>query len=77
VQIDSSTGYRYYSVEQLPRLNRILAYKDLGFSLEQIRGLLDDEPPLSQVRQLFQLKQAEIRDRLTEDQRRLSAWKFA
>jgi effector-binding domain-containing protein len=71
VQLDSSTGYRYYSVEQLTRLNRILAYKDLGFSLEQIRGLLDEELPLSQVRNLLQLKQAEIRDRLAEDQRRL------
>jgi DNA-binding transcriptional MerR regulator len=71
VQIDPSTGYRYYSVEQLPRLNRILAYKDLGFSLEQIRGLLDEEPPLSQVRNLLQLKQTEIQACLAEDQRRL------
>ena len=30
VTVDSFTGYRYYSVAQLPRLNRILALKDLG-----------------------------------------------
>ena len=40
--VDSSTGYRYYLAEQLPRLNRILALKDLGFSLEAIAVLLDD-----------------------------------
>jgi DNA-binding transcriptional MerR regulator len=34
--VDPFTGYRYYSFEQLPRLNRILALKDLGFALEQI-----------------------------------------
>ena len=34
VHVDNMTGYRYYSFEQLPRLNRILALKDLGFSLE-------------------------------------------
>jgi DNA-binding transcriptional MerR regulator len=28
--IDRYTGYRYYSLEQLPRLNRILALKELG-----------------------------------------------
>lgn len=28
-EIDDWTGYRFYSVEQLPRLNRILALKDL------------------------------------------------
>lgn len=71
VQIDPYTGYRYYSVEQLPRLNRILAYKDLGFSLEQIRQLLDENPPLSQIRALLQLKQTEIQARLAEDQARL------
>ena len=36
--IDPSTGYRYYSANQLSRLNRILALKDLGLSLEQMRA---------------------------------------
>ena len=39
-QIDKFTGYRYYAVEQLARLNRILFFKDLGFSLQQIKELL-------------------------------------
>ncbi|MBC7811584.1 MAG: MerR family DNA-binding transcriptional regulator, partial [Burkholderiales bacterium] len=30
--IDPFTGYRYYTVDQLPRLNRLLALKDLGLS---------------------------------------------
>jgi len=33
-EVDRFTSYRYYSVDQLPRLNRILALKDLGLSLE-------------------------------------------
>ncbi len=32
VWVDRFSGYRYYTLEQLPRLNRILALKDLGFS---------------------------------------------
>ena len=43
MRVDEWTGYRYYSVEQLPRLNRILALKALGLSLEQIGRLLDDD----------------------------------
>jgi len=35
-QIDKFTGYRYYAIEQLPRLNRILALKDLGRYARQI-----------------------------------------
>ena len=36
VAVDPATGYRYYSVGQLPRLNRILSLKDLGFSLKPL-----------------------------------------
>ena len=34
VYVDRFSGYRYYDIDQLPRLNRILALKDLGFTLE-------------------------------------------
>jgi DNA-binding transcriptional MerR regulator len=34
--------YRYYDVAQLTQLHRLLALRDLGFSLEQIRDLLHD-----------------------------------
>ena len=37
------TGYRYYGIRQLPRLNSILALKELGLSLEQIGPLLEDK----------------------------------
>ena len=40
--LDPDTGYRYYSLDQLSRLNRILALKDLGFSLERIAQILLD-----------------------------------
>jgi DNA-binding transcriptional MerR regulator len=59
-QIDKFTGYRYYSIEQLPRLNRILALKDLGLSLDQIGDLLKRDLPPDQLRGMLMLKQAEI-----------------
>ncbi len=46
---DKFTDYRYYAIEQLPRLNRILALKDLGFSLEEISALLDRNVPSDQL----------------------------
>ena len=59
-QIDKFTGYRYYTIEQLPRLNRILALKDLGLSLEQIGDLLKHDLPADQLRGMLMLKQIEI-----------------
>ena len=38
--IDKQSGYRYYSVEQLPRLHRIIALRELGLTLEQIAKML-------------------------------------
>lgn len=70
-RIDDWTGYRFYSVEQLPRLNRILALKDLGFSLDQIGRLVDDDVPAEQLRGMLALKQAEIERQLSAGRTRL------
>src|SRR5438046_2580385 len=70
--IDRFTGYRYYSAHQLPRLNRILALKDLGFSLDQIGTLLDEGLPAEQIRGMLKLKREEIRQLVAEEQARLA-----
>ncbi len=70
-EIDDLTGYRFYSIDQLPRLNRILALKDLGFSLDQIGRLVQDDMSAEQLRGMLTLKQAEIERQLTEGQTRL------
>ena len=58
--VDEDSGYRYYTVAQLPRLNRLLALKDLGFTLEQIAPLLDESISMSGLHRLFESKQAEL-----------------
>lgn len=68
---NSFTGYRYYSADQLPRLNRILALRDLNFSLEQIGGMLDDELPSEQLLGMLKLRQAEIEQQMQIEQMRL------
>src|SRR5512143_322161 len=72
VEVDRFTGYRYYSADQLPRLHRILALKDLGLSLEQIAQLLDDDLPAAQLRGMLRLKQVELRAQMQEEQARLA-----
>ena len=70
-QIDKFTGYRYYLLEQLPRLNRILALKDLGLSLEQIGDLLKRDLPADQLRGMLMMKQAEIEQEMQAMQTQL------
>jgi len=71
LQVDRFTGYRYYSVSQLPRLNRILALKGLGFSLEQIGAALDEELTPEQMRGMLRLRHAQINQELADMQNQL------
>jgi len=71
-RVDRFTGYRYYAAEQLRRLNRILALKDLGFSLEQIASLLDEGLPAAELRGMLRMKQSELQQRVRGEQERLA-----
>jgi DNA-binding transcriptional MerR regulator len=70
--VDGFSGYRYYTYEQLPRLNRILALKDLGFSLGEISQLLADDLTPEQLRGMLKLRQVEIRQQVQEQTQRLA-----
>ncbi len=64
VHVDPWPNYRYYFMSPLPQLNRILALKHLGFTLEQMVPLLNDEVAPEHLRQLLEHKQAEIVERM-------------
>ncbi len=50
--VDEWTGYRYYSITQMQRLNTIRGLQRQGFSLEEIKDLLEDESQMPSVAQL-------------------------
>lgn len=62
-QIDSWTGYRMYSVEQIPVLNKIIYLRDSGFQVAEIAKALkqtDDEFIVEQLNQKHQEIEAAI-----------------
>ena len=42
-KVDPWTGYRYYHVSQLQTMETIRRFKELGFTLEEIGGLMDSD----------------------------------
>jgi DNA-binding transcriptional MerR regulator len=68
---DPQTGYRYYSIRQLPRLNSILALKELGLSLEQIGPLLRNEISPVELRGMLTMKRAQVERSLRDEEARL------
>ncbi|GAB7050135.1 MerR family transcriptional regulator [Catenuloplanes indicus] len=71
-RVDELSGYRYYSAAQLSRLNRIVALKDLGFSLDQVGRIVDERVDAGQLRGMLRLRQAELAERVSADRARLA-----
>lgn len=67
--IDRHTGYRLYSPAQLPLLRRILALRDLGLSLSEIRSLAEEGADLAGV---LEARRRQLEAQRREAERRLA-----
>ncbi len=71
--VDPWSGYRSYSPEQLHVLNRLVALKELGFSLDQVRRILLDEIGPDELRGMLRLRRIELEDEARAIDTRLTA----
>ena len=51
-EVDEWTGYRYYTIEQMQKLNNIRNLQQLGFSLDEIKELYEEDTHYPSLRQL-------------------------
>lgn len=65
--VDPASGYRFYHAEQLSRLNRVIALKDLGFTLQQVRAILDEKVDVVELRGMLRLRQAQLEAQMAAD----------
>lgn len=70
--VDEFNGYRRYSADQLTRLNRLVALKDLGFALSEIGPILDADVSADELRAMLGLRRSQIAARIEEDHARLA-----
>lgn len=68
-EVDRWTGHRLYSVEQIPRLNKILYFRDSGLNVSEIALALtmDERPLLAMLSQ----KRKEIEDAIRTEREKL------
>ena len=69
---DPDTGYRYYEADQLRRLNRIIALKELGLGLEKVAAILDDKVGVEELHGMLRLRRAQLEAQLAADTARLT-----
>ena len=63
--VDKTTGYRYYDENSIIRMQEILFYRELDFSLKSIQEILSDphydkEKALQEQKKLLQLKKGRL-----------------
>ncbi|OFV70494.1 MerR family transcriptional regulator [Acetobacterium wieringae] len=66
--IEETTGYRYYTSSQLPLLHQILALRDMGFTLDEIKQVQGGIPE----KELLQKKRLELIKKIAADTLRLA-----
>jgi len=72
VWTDPETSHRWYSPDQLARLHRILALRDLGVALADIGRLLDDGVSTEDLTGILLLRRAEASERMEAEAERLA-----
>lgn len=71
VHVDPETGYRFYTMDQLPYLHRILALKELGLGLTQIGEILDEGVSAEALQGMLRLRQAQLQQHIQAEQEQL------
>ncbi len=71
IHVDPATGYRFYTMDQLPQLHRILAYKELGLGLTEIVRILDEGISPEAFQAMLRLRQAQLQHQIQTEQAQL------
>ncbi len=71
IQVDPETGYRFYTMDQLPYLHRILAFKELGLGLTQIVEILNEGISSEALQGMLRLRQAQLQQHMQAEQEQL------
>ena len=70
--VDPASGYRFYQASQLAELNRVIALKELGFTLQQVQAILAEQVSAAELRGMLKLRRAEIQAQLEAETTRLA-----
>jgi len=73
VKVDEKTGYRYYTADQVKQLDALLELRELGFSLSEIKKLLESDITKSRYMEVLVHKKTMWQERIIQAQDRIDA----
>lgn len=66
--VDEENGYRYYISEQLPALHKIIALRQIGFSIDEISAILNGR----NIAGIFEARKKELQSEIEKNQQQLA-----
>jgi DNA-binding transcriptional MerR regulator len=70
--VDEESGYRFYTGEQLPRVQKIISLKTIGFSLSEIAQLLAGDVSSDELVKKLEKKRDEVSQAIYSEQTKLN-----
>ncbi len=71
ITVDELTGYRYYDASQMMTVNKILALKDAGFALEEVKNIMNDNVSVPMLIEMLESKAVFLETTLSNEYNRL------
>lgn len=72
-KIDPLTGYRYYSADQVKQLNTLIELQELGFSLAEIKKIMNGGVTTAKLKESMEKKRAEWERHVEEVHRKIES----
>ena len=66
-KIDPESGYRYYSADQVKKLNLLIELQELGFSLNEIKKIMDGGLKSQQFLDALNSKKIQLKQTVNAD----------
>ena len=64
VKVDEENGYRYYSADQVQQVEALLEWKDMGFTLREIKKILSGKYSKEDLSLIMEAKKKEWQDKI-------------
>jgi DNA-binding transcriptional MerR regulator len=75
-EIDTFTGYRYYSAKQISTLNLIISLRDMGFNVSDIAIAIKDQSD-EKLKDLLKQKEDEVKNNIKAEEEKLKKINYA
>lgn len=71
-EIDKVNGYRLYSAAQIPLIHRVIALKEMGFSISEITSIIDSFDEKDDIEEVLHNKSKEIYASIKEEKKKIA-----